>query len=106
MWERVQEWGWSIVLLALGAVGSLFTRWISMLHKHEKQLAIIEHEQQVRLAASAEMVRSLGDMNTRLEIHRKESMDRIDALRRDLREDFKTLIEYHTRSEERERNRG
>ncbi len=106
MWEKIQEWGWSVVLLALGAVGSLFTRWISMLHKHEKQLAIIEHEQQVRIAANSEIVRSVVDMNARLEVHRKESMDRMDSLRRDLREDFKTLIEFHTRSEERDRSRG
>ncbi len=77
-----------------------------MLHKHEKQLAIIEHEQQVRIAANSEIVRSVVDMNARLEVHRKESMDRMDSLRRDLREDFKTLIEFHTRSEERDRSRG
>lgn len=105
MWEKIQEWGWSLVLLALGAVGTLLSRWISMLHKHEKQLAIIEHEQQARIAASTEMVKSLSDMNARLEVHRKESMDRIDSLRRDLREDFKTLIEFHTRSEERDQRR-
>lgn len=106
MWEKVQEWGWSLVLLTLGAVGTLLSRWISMLNKHEKQLAIIEYEQKARIAASNEMVKSITDMNTRLEVHRRESMDRIDALRRDLREDFKTLIEMHARQEERDVRRG
>lgn len=106
MWERFQDWGWSLVLLVLGAVGSLFARWVSMLNKHEKQLAIIEHEQQVRIAASTEMVKSVSDMNARLELHRKESIDRMDALRRDLRDDFKTLIEMHSRQEARDLRRG
>lgn len=106
MWEKVSDWGWSLVLLVLGGAATIFTRWLSMLHKHEKQLAILEHEQASRLAANDQMVRNVAEMNTRLEVHRKESMDRMDALRRELREDFNTLIEFHTRNEERERHRA
>lgn len=93
MWERIVDWGWGVVLLALGGIGTLFTRWISMLHKHEKQLVLLENEQANRIAASASLVQNMTEINTRLELHRKESLDRMDSLRRELREDFRTLIE-------------
>ena len=94
MQERFIDWGWSLVLLALGSVGALLSRWISMLHKHEKQLVILQSEMTTRTAANTDMVRSLTEMNTRLDYHRKESSERMEALRRELREDFKTLIEF------------
>jgi hypothetical protein len=65
-----------------------------MLHKHEKQLVILQSEMTTRTAANTDMVRSLTEMNTRLDYHRKESSERMEALRRELREDFKTLIEF------------
>lgn len=65
-----------------------------MLHKHEKQLVILQAEQATRQNANEAMVRSLTEMNTRLDFHRKESSERLEALRRELREDFKTLIEF------------
>ena len=105
MWERVQEWGWSLVLLVVGGIGTLVSRWISMLHKHEKQLILLQAEQAARTAAVSSIGESLASLNTRLDDHRKESADRIDALRRDLRDDFKTLIEYHSRQDERDRTR-
>lgn len=106
MSERFYEWGWSLVLLVLGGVATLTSRWLSMLHKHEKQLVLLEVEQATRLAANEAMVKNLAEMNTRLDLHRQESITRMESLRRELRDDFKTLIEFHTRSEERERHRG
>jgi len=106
MGDRIIDWGWSVVLLVLGAVGTLVSRWLSMIHKHEKQLILLEAEQATRLAANEAMVKNLADLNARLDLHRQESMGRMDSLRRELREDFKTLIEYHSRIEERERSRG
>lgn len=94
MQDRVIEWGWSIVLLVLGGVATIFSRWISMLHKHEKQLVLLQSEMSTRSVANADMVKSLTEMNTRLDFHRKESSERLEALRRELREDFKTLIEF------------
>ena len=94
MHEKVIDWGWSLVLLALGAVGSIVARWTSMLHKHEKQLIMLQAEQATRLSANEAMVQNLASMNTRLDYHRKESSERLEALRRELREDFKTLIEF------------
>ncbi len=94
MQDRVIEWGWSVVLLVLGGVATLFSRWISMLHKHEKQLTLLQAEMTTRTAANNDMVKSLTEMNTRLDYHRKESGERLEALRRELRDDFKTLIEF------------
>ena len=94
MQDRVIEWGWSVVLLVLGGVATLFSRWISMLHKHEKQLTLLQAEMATRTAANNDMVKSLTEMNTRLDYHRKESSERLEALRRELRDDFKTLIEF------------
>ena len=48
MQDRVIEWGWSVVLLVLGGVATLFSRWISMLHKHEKQLTLLQAEMPTR----------------------------------------------------------
>ena len=101
MQDRVIEWGWSIVLLVLGGVATIFSRWISMLHKHEKQLVLLQSEMSTRSVANADMVRSLTEMNTRLDFHRKESSERLEALRRELREDFKTLIEFAREQHER-----
>ena len=48
MGDRIIDWGWSVVLLVLGAVGTLVSRWLSMIHKHEKQLILLEAEQATR----------------------------------------------------------
>lgn len=72
-----------------------------MLHKHEKQLTILQSEQVTRQVANEAMVRNLTEMNTRLDYHRKESSERLEALRRELREDFKTLIEFAREQHER-----
>lgn len=104
--EKIVDWGWSLVLLVLGAVGTMTSRWLSMLHKHEKQLILLEADQANRTAVAQSMMQSMAEMNTRLEVHRKESVDRMEALRRDLRDDFKTLIEFHNRQDERDRSRG
>jgi len=98
MLERLADWGWALVLLVLGGAGGLFTRWISMLHKHDRQLAIIEKDMLDRDASRTEVVRSMASMNERFDLHRKESLEAMAALRRELREDFKTLIEFARRA--------
>lgn len=101
MLDKLADWGWSIVLLLIGVAITLMTKWISMLHKHEKQLAILEYDHKNRIETNTQLLKSAAEMNLRLEAHRKESMDRMDALRRELRTDFQTLIELYARSEER-----
>ncbi len=101
MGDKVIDWGWSVVLLVLGGVATLFSRWISMLHKHEKQLVLLQAEMSNRTVANNDMVKSLAEMNTRLDYHRKESSERLEALRRELRDDFKTLIEFAREQHER-----
>lgn len=99
--ERAAEWGWTLVLLVIGGIGTLVSRWISMLHKHERQLVLLTSEQEARTKAVEGLVASVGQINTRLDEHRRESSERLDALRRDLRDDFRTLIEFHTRGDDR-----
>lgn len=101
MLDKIADWGWSVVLLLIGVAITLMTKWISMLHKHEKQLAILEYDHKNRIETNTQLLKTVAEMNLRLEAHRKESMDRMDALRRELRTDFQTLIEMHARSEER-----
>lgn len=103
MWERIAEWGWSVVLLLIGGLVTLLTKWVSMLHKHEKQLALLEYDHRNRIETNAALLKAIAEANGRLEAHRKESLERMDALRRELRQDFQTLIEFHMRSEERDR---
>lgn len=76
-----------------------------MLHKHEKQLILLQAEQSARTNAVSEIAKNISTLNIRLDDHRKESAERIDALRRDLRDDFKTLIEFHSRQDERDNRR-
>lgn len=101
MLEKVADWGWSLVLLALGGIGTVFSRWVSMIHKHEKQLVILEQTQQTRLQTDRTMVEGMASLGTKIEANRQEAMERMDALRRDLREDFKTLIEFARRQDDR-----
>jgi hypothetical protein len=101
MGDRLAEWGWGLVLLVLGGVGTLFTRWISMLHKHEKQLTLLEREITHRTEASTAVVANLGALNTRLDLHQQQSNERMEALRRDLRDDFKMLLDFARKQDER-----
>lgn len=99
MWERVADWGWSIVLLLIGTAMTLFAKWVNMVHRHDKILAVLEEDRKER----STVLENIADVSERLESHRKESLDRMDSLRRELRQDFQTLIEYHTRQEDRAR---
>ena len=103
--EKLADWGWGLVLIVVGGVGTAISRWISMLHKHEKHLILLQAEQATRTTAVADIGKSLTALGVRLDDHRKESADRMDALRRDLRDDFKTLIEFHSRQDERDSHR-
>jgi hypothetical protein len=86
-WEELRQWGWSLVLLVLGGIGTVFTRWISMLHKHEKQLVILENGQQLRVQTDRQMLESVATLSTKIESN--------------LREDFKTLLEFARRQDDR-----
>ena len=101
MLEKIADWGWSIVLLLIGVTMTVLTRWIAMLHRHDKQLAILENDHKNRIETNAALVRNVAEVQARLEVHRKESLDRMDSLRRELRNDFQLLIELHQKSEAR-----
>lgn len=92
-WDRVADWGWGLVLLVLGGVGTVFSKWVSMLHKHEKQLVLLENGQQLRIQTDRAMVESMATLSAKIESNRQESSERMDALRRDIRDDIKTMLD-------------
>lgn len=95
MLGKLADWGWSVVLLLIGVMTTLLTRWISMLHKHERQLAILEYDQKVRAETSTTLLRTVSEMNKLIESQRRETIERMDSMRREMREDFQTLIQLH-----------
>jgi len=96
--ERLADWGWGIVLLIMGGVGTIMTRWVSMIHKHEQHIALLQQEMASRQSANGDVLRMVADVGHRLDLHRQESVERMDALRRDMKEDIKTLIELATKT--------
>lgn len=90
--DRFLEWVGAATIAILGGAIVAIRRWISMLHKHEQQIALLQQNSTHQQETNTAVLRAIGEVRDVQEANRKEAAERLDSLKMEIRDDIGHLI--------------
>jgi len=90
---RLVDWAWMIVAAAFAWVYRKVQVWEKTMRRSEHRIDTLERDLQHNTQTSGMILKDIRDLSERLEMHRTESADRLEAFRRELRDDYRHLMD-------------
>lgn len=90
--DKFVEWAGGVSIAVVGGLIVALRRWISMLHKHEQQIALLQQSSLHQQETNNRLLEALAGVKEGVEQNRTEAASRMDSIRIEIREDINRLM--------------